>query len=320
MRRLVVCGLCALFAFQAAAASEVKVVDKVLASVNDRPLFLSEYKERYEETVRQITRQYDGAARGAKVREAKKNLFQAILREEILLARAGDIGVDEEHVIEQYKEEFKTQNKIESDEDLVRNLEREGLTLSAFKEQIRRAVIPQIVIRRDVSERIEVTDEQARAYYERHADLFRQEAQVKLGTYFIAMERENAEDTAFALAERLQGGVARPDLVREFGLDAWQGYPETRRMDDLLPELERVAFALPPGTASDPIPTEHGYYILHVFERSQSEMRPFEEVKEDIYERVRGGSFDSETEEYLKELRETYFVEVYDSEPERFLD
>jgi parvulin-like peptidyl-prolyl isomerase len=320
MRRLVVCGLGALFAFQAAVASEVKVVDKVLASINDRPLFLSEYKKRYGETARQITRQFDGAARSAKIREAKKSLFQAILREEILLARAGDMGVDEGHVIEQYKEEFKTQNKIESDEDLVRSLEEEGLTLSAFQEQIRRAVIPQIVVRRDVSERIEVTDEQARAYYERHADLFREEAEVKLGTYFIATERENAEDTAFALAERLQGGVARPDLVREFGLDAWQGYPETRRMDDLLPELERAAFALPPGTASDPIPTEHGYYILHVFERSQSEMRPFEEVKEDIYERVRGESFDSETEVYLKELRETYFVEVYDSEPERFLD
>ncbi len=320
MRRIAACGLGVLFAFQAAAASEAKVVDKVLASVNDRPLFLSEYKERYGEAVRQITRQYDGAARNAKIREAKKSLFQAILREEILLARAGDMGVDEGHVIEQYKEEFKTQNKIESDEDLVRSLEQEGLTLSAFKEQIRRAVIPQIIIRRDVLERIEVTDEQARAYYERHADLFQKEAQVKLGTYFIAMERENAEDTAFALAERLQGGVARPDLIREFGLDAWQGHPETRRMDDLLPGLERVAFALPPGTASDPIPTEHGYYILHVFERLQTEMRPFEEVKEDIYKRVREDGIDSETEVYLKELRETYYVEIYDSEPERFLD
>ena len=48
------------------------------------------------------------------------------------------------------------------------------------------------------------------------------------------------------------------------------------------PDLEKVAFALPAGAVSDPIPSGDGYRILKVEAKAEASVTPFDEVKDGI--------------------------------------
>lgn len=299
---------------------DAAVVDKVLANVNDHPVFLSAYVERYRDAAAQIVRDHRGSATlASKIQAMRTTLFRDMLREEILLERAKAIGLEESQIVEQYREDFKTRNKIPSDEELTRLLAEQSMTMNEFREQIRRSSIPQYVVRRDVAARTKVTPEETRAYYDANPSLYRLNFSYKVGVYFVPGATPEAEDAAYLLAQRLQGGVSRPDVLREFNLDKTQGLPETFAKGDLMPELERVVMALPAGTVSDPVPTDRGYYIVHVLERPGGESQPFEDVKAKIEEDLREKKFDEKLDEYFAEMEKLYFVEKYEEYPEKYL-
>ncbi len=79
-----------------------------------------------------------------------------------------------------------------------------------FKDQIRRQLLMQEVISRDVGSRIVVTREDARKYYNQHKDDFKSEGMVHLAEILISTEKykpEEAEKRAKDAEAELKGGA-----------------------------------------------------------------------------------------------------------------
>jgi hypothetical protein len=79
---------------------------------------------------------------------------------------------------------------------------------------------------------------------------------------------------------------------------------------DLAPEIETVAFALPVGGVSDPLPTSEGYRILKVVEKTEPTQVPFEEVKAEIQKRLSAERTDHEYEAYMEGLRKAAIIDI----------
>jgi peptidyl-prolyl cis-trans isomerase SurA len=78
----------------------------------------------------------------------------------------------------------------------------------------------------------------------------------------------------------------------------------------MVAEFEKAAFGLPVGGISEPIRTKFGWHVVKVEERRAVAPRPFEEVKEQLRDKLLRGQLERYTEQYVKELRAGAVVDV----------
>jgi peptidyl-prolyl cis-trans isomerase SurA len=75
-------------------------------------------------------------------------------------------------------------------------------------------------------------------------------------------------------------------------------------------EIEKVAMSLQPGQVSDLVRTRTGWQILQVQERRGGGVRPFEEVKEEIRDRLANEQVESYRLQYVAELKKDAVIDV----------
>ncbi|MCL5046581.1 MAG: peptidylprolyl isomerase [Actinobacteria bacterium] len=162
-----------------------------------------------------------------------------------------------------------------------------GLTQTDLDYFIERIMVTDALYK-NVTNKVSVTDEDARAYYEAHkadrfttgqisarhilitsseADAKKVEAEVKApGADFEALAKKYSQDPG----SKDKGGVVPP-------FDAGTG--RTAEGGAIVPEFRQAAAALKPGEISAPTKSQFGWHIIRV-DKNESRILPFEEAKE----------------------------------------
>ncbi|SVA93693.1 uncharacterized protein METZ01_LOCUS146547, partial [marine metagenome] len=77
---------------------------------------------------------------------------------------------------------------------------------------------------------------------------------------------------------------------------------------DLVPELERVAVALPLGELSGPVQTQFGHHLIQITDRRRQDIG--EQVqRHEARREIRKEKFNQRYEQWVKELREKAWVD-----------
>ena len=71
-----------------------------------------------------------------------------------------------------------------------------------------------------------------------------------------------------------------------------------------------MAFALPVGGVSDPMPVEGGYRIVKVTAKTSGSTTPYEAAKDKVRDRLMMSRFETAYDAYMQELRKTASVEL----------
>jgi len=187
---------------------------------------------------------------------------------------------------------------------------------------MRNQILTQRVIGQEVMRNIVIPEPEMQKYYEEHKKEFVREEQVFLSQLLISTEGKSPEQVAAAekkakdIVARAKKGDKFADLVRDNSDDTETakngGYIGAMKRGLMDKQIEDVVFKAKKGDITDPIKRPQGFLILRVEERFEAGQASFEEVKNDVQDRLMQPKAEPKVREFLSRLREDAFLQIKD--------
>ena len=303
-----------------AAAPAPRVLNRVAATVNGEVVTLRELERRAGASLERSEALPPGAERDRARGEALRAAFDQLVAERLFDGQAQALGVEVgEAEVAAAIDEIKKRNGLD-DERLDAALAEQGMTRAAFRGSVKRDLEAMRILQVKVRSRVKVTDEDVKAYWQSHPEEFRQGEEVRARHLFVAAapgapaeEEARARAKAESLLARARSGEDFAELAR-----AESEAPSAKDGGDLgwlkrgaiQADLEKAAFGLQTGAVSGLVRTRTGWQILKLEERRGGGARPFEEVQEDIRNRLVNQQAESYRTQFVAELRKEATIEL----------
>ncbi len=323
------CRFVVLIAASLAAASaadnpsvNVRVVEEIAAKVNGDIITRGDLEKKRTEVEAEAKRQ---GITGARLTEVVQEEASNALREKIdtllLVQKGKDLSINVDGEVTRRLAEIQVQQKI-SDQDKFHEFlaQQTGMTFEDFKQQMRDQILTQRVIGEEVGRRISVPESDMHKYYDEHKTEFVREEQVFLSQILISTEGKTPEQVAAAekkakdLVARAKKGDKFSDLARDNSDETETakngGYVGPMKKGLMDKSIEDVVFKGKKGDITDPFKRPQGFLILKVEDRFAAGQASFEEVKEDIQNRMVQPRMEPRVRELLTRLREQAFLEI----------
>jgi len=247
---------------------------------------------------------------------------EVILPPETILASFGNqtITLGEFNLIwEEVPEEYKLQldksmlldqlisEKLLIQEAIIMGLEEDDDVLEQVK-KITEQILVQVLIEKEILDKVKVNDEEVLEYYEQSKDSFTEKEQVYL--YNILVE---TEEEAQVILEQLIAGANFSEIAIEksIGPSAAQGGDlEYIAKGTIIPEIEEVIFALELEELSKVVKTDFGFHILKITDKKPETVKALEEVKEEIIQTLLPTKQKEAFDNLLEELKDKVEIEI----------
>jgi peptidyl-prolyl cis-trans isomerase SurA len=296
------------------------IVDRVAATVGSDVITLGELVERAGEGLRRAEALPPGPDREASRRKALRRAFDDVLAERLLAAQAAELGLEATDAqVDAAIEDIKRRNGLD-EARLEEAIAQQGLDRESFRKQVRANLETYNLLNYKVRNRVKVTDEDLRNYYQRNASEFEGEDEAHVRHIFLPLaEGASAADEAKARAagervlQRLAAGEDFAAVAREVskGPGAQDGGDlGWLRRGVVQKALEDAAFALEPGQVSRLVRAGPGLHVLKLEARRRGGAKTFEEAKEELRERLSNEQLDTYRQQYLEELRRDALIDV----------
>jgi peptidyl-prolyl cis-trans isomerase SurA len=262
-----------------ATAAPIRQADFIVAVVNSEPI-----TNREVQGLRQRIAN-DAKARGGiapDAQELTQIALEQLINEKAQLQQARDAGIKvEPEAIEQAELNVATSNQL-TPEQLQKALAQDGISLNAFREQLRTQITLTRLREREVEGRVRVSEQDIEQYL--RTQLQAQAAQipglVNLGMILIAVPENSSEadvkafgERAANLAQRARSGENFAELAKAFSQApdrAANGGEMGLRPADRYPDLFIDATRnLKSGEVAAPVRSDAGFHVLKVLERRQ---------------------------------------------------
>lgn len=261
-----------------AVPASARVIDGVVALVNEEPITFSEVREEVAVETGMPVGDADAYLREERNPGVVLNWINGLVEAALVrmeLTRHGQAVSKAE--VDRAEESVRKANGLD-EKQFEEVLAREGLTLAAYRRRIRWQMERGAIVRARKFKEVSVTEVEVRDYFQENSERFLEGGQVRLDTLFLPVPSGNPSAESAGRA-RLAAQQAA-DAIREgqtflqaYGV-ARAAFPETRHvsgdflpMEDLLPEMQKEVRRLRTGETSQPFFTEAGIYIIRVVAR-----------------------------------------------------
>jgi len=227
-------------------------------------------------------------------------------------------------------ESIKKSNNLTDEAQFQAALKQERMTLADLRRSVERNMLINQVQSTEVTQKLSVTDEEARTYFDSHRAEFTTPSEVMLREILIevpstdqgfnAAQDQQARARAEEVRQRLLKGEPFPRLAAEVSSSpskANGGLIGPIHMDELAPQLQELLGKLKVGDLADTIRTTRGYQLLKLESRTEGRSRTFEEARNDIGRRVIEGKSRAAMQKYLDQLRAQADIKWRNTELER---
>lgn len=285
------------------ASADAMVLDRVVAVVNQEAIT---WLELYRAMEFDLGASVSGLSDEQKARTFAKSEAQYLenmvdVKVQLAEAREAGISVGADEVDRAVRD---IQKKYSMDDETFRKaLEREGLTMEAYRKKLREQITIARLVEREVRSTMNVTDEEIQERMKE--DGLKGEILYHLRQIFFRLpEGEGMEAVEPELArvhEGLKAGTPFEELARQYSQGPARdkggdlGYMKKSKMDGAFRDAVQGMSA---GEVSEPFRTARGVHIVQLVEKKE----PTETVREQI--------FQEKYRQWLKGLRAKAFVEI----------
>ena len=309
-----------------AQAADVRIVEEIIAKVNGDIITRGEMEQARTRLMEEAKSQgLTGAQLAEVVRNQDKNALRDQIDQLLLVQRGKDLDVKVDADVTRRLAEIQSQSKI-TDPDKFHDYIREqtGMSFEDFQQQMKNTLLTQKVIGEEISSRISIPEADLRKYYEEHQKEFVREEQVFLSQILVSTEGKTPAQVAAAqkkaadLVTRARKGEKFSDLARQnsddpaTAKDGGQLPPYKRSEHLLVKEIEDLVFQQKRGYVTDAIKLPQYLLILKVDDHYEAGQASFEEVKEQITQKLAEPKMEPKVREYLTNLRQNAFLQIKD--------
>jgi peptidyl-prolyl cis-trans isomerase SurA len=316
-------GVAGLALLLLAAAADARVIDGVVAVVNDEPITFSEVRESVSEALGIPVGDADGFLREERDSRVVMRWVEAIVEAVLVrqeLAKQGQPVGDPE--IDKAVESVRKSSGM-TEAQFAEVLGREGLSVSAYRRRIRWQMERGAIVRAKKFKDVTVTEAEVREYFQENAERFLVGGEVREKAIFLPLPAADPKTPGDPGAPARFAAQQAAEAIRE-GRSIREAYEAARRtlpdaqfvdgdfvlVDDLMPEVQREIRRLRTGETSQPVFTESGIFIVQVVARRGGRPGDFAVVKESLTEELTDRRSEKAFADILVDLKKSASIDV----------
>lgn len=299
-----------------------EVVDKIIAVVNDEIITLYEFNAAFEPVQKNIEASYKGKDKEAVTKQAKEAFFQRMIDNILLEQEAKKTGISatvKDTDVMSWLQDMVARQRITMD-DFTKQLAKEGISLESVKKDIRSQIVRMRLFRREVKDKIIVTDDEIGEYYNKHREEYEGKESVRMKQILLSLPPNADKNTRMKFkneALRLRGLIMNGEPFDLLAAKYSQGPAAAMGGDigfiekgTIIPEVEAVAFSLPVNQVSEVIESSLGFHIIKVVDKKGAGLKPLATVREEVKSKIEDEKLDKKMEEWISSVRARSHIEV----------
>jgi len=303
-----------------AAEEDARVIDGIAAIVNGDIITYSQVRGLSAPRERLLRTQYHGDELSKQIATAREAALKDLIDRQLIVQAFHKEKFElpqhfvDERVNDIIREEFGGDRAT-----FIKTLQAQNYSLTEFKKLEMEKIIVAAMRGKNVKPVTTVSPVKVQEYYQKHKAEFTAKEQVKLRMIMIPTHAAEGNAAAQkAIAEEILGKLAdgapfdrmaqmySEDATRDAGGD-W-GWIERKT---LAPQLEKVAFNLPPGRVSHVIELGPHYYILKVEEKKGGDTPSFAKLRPEIEKKLMQEETQKQQEIWLAGLRQKAYIKTF---------
>ena len=308
------------------AAPRADILEQVLVKVNGDIITKTDLEQKQIAALRQKNpnlRPDNDAALKKALAEVTPEVIVDAVDELLIVQRGKELGYTmSNEQFDSIVENIKKENKLEDDAAFQAALKGEGLTMVDLRRQLERTMIIQRVQQTEVMSKLEVTDAELKMYYDSHKESFTTTPQLTLRELLVSVPASDRgvnvglEDEARAKAEDIRKRLVAGEPFARLAADLSDSPskangglvgPVTR--DVLAPELQQAIDGLKAGDLTPVLRTTRGFQLIKIETMETATVKPFDEARGDIADRLANEKRRGEFSKFLEKLRSQAIID-----------
>lgn len=302
--------------------SQTKVVDEVVAQVNDGVITLSRIKREAKTAIDSYVQEGKTREEAQKLVDAKQGeLIAGLINEELLMQKAKELGLDstiEGNLNQRFLEIMKQQN-LKTLDALYQEMEKGGIDPQEIREVWRKQAAREAVLQKEVSSKIYwgLNSKEMKEYYEQNKARFTKPETVELSEIFLSFAgREPAavREKAKQISAQLKAGADFQKLATENSdrpnVAESKGKVGKFNVGELDARFAAAIKTLKTGGVSDPVELDEvGIEILRVDNKTQASSESFFDENA-VRIAMTTARAPDEQKKYMADLRRDSYIKI----------
>jgi peptidyl-prolyl cis-trans isomerase SurA len=288
------------------------IIERVVALVGERPILLSELRERTKPFAQNLPQ--TPSERAAAESELYSEMLGRMVDEELLrrVASEAQVSVDREEV-EAAIARVASGNGV-TVEELLAEVERSGVSAAQYRIELRRQLLDAKVLNVRLQGRIRISEDDVRAEYQQLVSSERQQLEFRAAVIRLDLPATATSTETAKLLAQARNGDDFSELSRSHSTDAATresaGLLPSMRPAQLPPELQSVVLKLEVGEVGAPVRSGNTLVIIKLLERAESSLPSYEKATGQLQQRVQMRKMEKARRTWLDGLRKRTHVEI----------
>jgi parvulin-like peptidyl-prolyl isomerase len=302
-------------------AAQEELLDRVVAVVNDEVITQAELDTFLRPLYEQYSKEYSGQELVQVMGEIRQKMLSQMIEDKLVYQEAVAMGIEvKDEEVEKELQTFKS--KMEKPEALDELLEREGLTMKALRERLKKQAMVRQLQDREIRSKVIVSPAEVEEFYKNNPDQFKTKERVQVKSLTIkkseeAREKgltdEQAKQRIELLAQKIRMYRNFDQIVKDFSEDSHAkqgGVGEWIDRGAMIESVDNVIFKASIGEVTEIVETPVGYHMFRIEAREPEKVRYFEEVKDQIAGYLFQEKSAARFRDWMEEVKKAAYISI----------